>query len=62
MEFNPEDADKGVFALSLVSEPAMESEWVALKKQDYIQLKAIDEKELLGRSDCLLRHMLILYR
>jgi len=50
MEFNPEDADKGVFALSLVSEPAMESEWVALKKQDYIQLKAIDEKEgvLLG--------------
>ena len=46
----PTDKDnKGVFAISLVEAPAMESEWVALKENP-IQLKAIDKKEqmLLG--------------
>lgn len=41
--------NKGVFAISLVEKPAMESEWVALKDEP-IKLKAINDKEqmLLG--------------
>jgi len=41
--------NKGVFAISLVDHPAMESEWVALKEQP-IQLKTLNDKEqtLLG--------------
>lgn len=41
--------NKGVFAISLVENPAMESEWVALKEQP-IKLKVVNEKEqmLLG--------------
>ena len=46
---NPDKAGKGVFAISLVEQPAMESEWVALK-ENTIELKAINDKEqiLLG--------------
>lgn len=46
----PTDKDnKGVFAISLVENPAMESNWVALAKSE-IKLKAINESEqmLLG--------------
>lgn len=41
--------NKGVFAISLVQNPAMESEWVALKEQPLL-LKGINDKEqmLLG--------------
>lgn len=51
MTFDEKDMDKGVFAMSLVSNPAMESEWVALKNQpEQIKLKGINKKEgiLLG--------------
>jgi len=50
MDFDPKDPKKGVHTISLVSEPAMESEWVALKKETPIQLKGINKKEgiLLG--------------
>lgn len=50
MDFDTDDPQKGVFALSLVSEPATESHWVSLKKDSEIKLKAIDKKEqcLLG--------------
>ena len=46
---NPDKEGKGVFAISLVEQPAMESEWVALK-ENTIELKAINDKEqiLLG--------------
>lgn len=50
MDFDENDLEKGVHTISLVSEPAMESEWVALKKQQPILLKGINKKEgiLLG--------------
>ena len=50
MDFDENDLSKGVHTLSLVSEPAMDSQWVALKKQQPMQLKAIDKKQniLLG--------------
>lgn len=49
MTFDENDEDKGVFAMSLVSNPAMESEWVALKNEP-LKLKGINKKEgiLLG--------------
>lgn len=45
----PDKPNQGVYAISLVEEPAMESNWVALK-ENQIQLKAINDKEqiLLG--------------
>lgn len=49
MTFDEKDKDKGVFAMSLVSNPAMESEWVALKNEP-LKLKGLNKKEgiLLG--------------
>lgn len=45
-----EEKDKGVFAISLVESPAMESEFIALSKENKIQLTEVDRKErtLLG--------------
>lgn len=45
-----EEETEGVFGISLVESPAMESSFIALSKQKEIQLKAIDEEKriLLG--------------
>ena len=45
-----ENETEGVYAISLVDSPAMESTFIALKEQKEIQLKAIDEEKriLLG--------------
>lgn len=45
-----EQETEGVYAISLVESPAMESQFIALKEQKEIQLKAIDEEKriLLG--------------
>lgn len=45
-----EQQTEGVYAISLVDSPAMESEFIALSKQEEIKLKAIDEEKriLLG--------------
>jgi hypothetical protein len=44
------DKDKGVYSLSVVETPAMESNFIALSKQENIQLAEVDAKEftLLG--------------
>lgn len=45
-----EDEDKGLYGISVVGNPAMESSFIALKKQSPIQLAEVDRKErtLLG--------------
>ena len=49
VKFDPEK-NEGVFAISLVENPAMKSDFIALKKQDEIKLSTIDEEKriLLG--------------
>lgn len=49
VKFDPKK-NEGVFAISLVENPAMESDFIALKKQDEIKLSTIDEEKriLLG--------------
>lgn len=41
---NEEENLDGVYAVSLVSQPAIESEWIMLSKQD-VQMKLIDKKK-----------------
>ena len=43
-KFNPLE-DDGVFSISLVGDPAMQSHFIALKKQTPFQLKTIDEEK-----------------
>ena len=48
MEIDEEDMDSGVFAISLVADPAIMSNFIYLSKQYKIELKTIDaEKRLL---------------
>jgi len=37
--------NKGVYGISLVEDPAMEGEWIALSKQAKIELKTLDEEQ-----------------
>jgi len=43
---NEEDENAGIDAVSLVEKPAIESDWVALKKHE-VQLKTVDEEKRL---------------
>ena len=43
---NEEDDNAGIDAVSLVEKPAIESDWVALKKHE-VQLKTVDEEKRL---------------
>ena len=48
MFVDEEDMDSGVFAISLVENPAIEANWITLSKQHKIELKAADtEKRIL---------------
>ena len=49
VEFN-EQQDKGIYAVSLVEDPAMEGMFIALNKQEQIKLAKVDEEQriLLG--------------
>lgn len=55
-----ENETEGVYAISVVDSPAMESQFIALKKQEKVQLKAIDEEKMLLLGAVLIPNKLIL--
>ena len=54
-----ENETEGVYAISLVDSPAMESQFIALKKQEKVQLKVIDEEKMLLLGAVLIPNKLI---
>lgn len=54
-----ENETEGVYAISVVDSPAMESQFIALKKQEKVQLKVIDEEKMLLLGAVLIPNKLI---
>ena len=47
LDFDEMDLDAGVFAISVVNDPAIQSDFITLSREDQVSMSAIDDKKRL---------------